>query len=215
MTCLCCSGQMKLKGAYSQCEWCGYARSSIPADTSLYGEENAAIGKQKQLSSVGTVLDNIRRDFVKRHVKAGRLLDYGCNYGHFITLFGNNGITAEGYDINPLNGFVIVPRGTFDAVTMWDVLEHIEGDPLALVKELLAKDSWLFISVPCVDGMPEDITASHHWKPGEHVHFFTARGLCAYLDKNGFSIEERNFDEGTVRTAGHHKNILSVAAVKR
>lgn len=213
MTCLCCGEKMQLKGAYSQCGSCGYARSSVSADTSLYGSENAAIGKRKQLSPIGIALDYIRHDFVKRHVKSGRLLDYGCNYGHFTTLFGNNGIKAEGYDINPLNGFVDVPRGTYTAISMWDVLEHIDGDPLAPVNKHLAKDSWLFLSVPCVDGMPTDISKSHHWKPGEHVHFFTAQGLCAYLEKSGFAVKELNFDEGHVRI-GDAKNILSVAAMK-
>ena len=78
------------------------------------------------------------------------LLDVGCAYGDFLTVAREHGFDVAGVDIDkPVaevarqRGFVVLddlleelalPGESFDAVTLWDVIEHV-GDPKALLAE--------------------------------------------------------------------------------
>ncbi len=78
------------------------------------------------------------------------LLDVGCAYGDFLTAAQEHGFDVTGVEIDkPVaeaarqRGFVIydgfleelaLPSESFDAVTLWDVIEHI-GAPKALLAE--------------------------------------------------------------------------------
>jgi 2-polyprenyl-3-methyl-5-hydroxy-6-metoxy-1,4-benzoquinol methylase len=103
-----------------------------------------------------------------RHGSKGLLLDVGCGRGEFVHAARQVGWKA--YGIDPNRHFVefarqrfelatvraadlddpSLPRGSFDAVTLNGVLEHIP-DPVATVRkaaELLARGGVLFFEVP-------------------------------------------------------------------
>lgn len=203
---------MEDKGVYAYCKRCAYARLKN-VDLSVYDADYASRAAAKQLSQIGVKLDKLRLQFVKKHLKPKRLLDIGCATGHFVNTAREDEIEAIGYDINPIYGFTDVPRGTFDAVTLWDCIEHSEGDPLSMIEPFLGKDSIVFISLPSIEGMPEDITKSHHFKP-EHIHYFSAYSLSRYLVEKHYFPIEINYDESFYRNTGNPKNIMSMAFVK-
>lgn len=78
------------------------------------------------------------------------LLDIGCAYGDFLVVAGEAGFRASGVEIDAPSaaiagerGFRVYPEplerlglaaGSFAAVTLWDVIEHVE-DPVSLVRE--------------------------------------------------------------------------------
>lgn len=78
------------------------------------------------------------------------LLDVGCAYGDFLTVAQEHSFNVTGVEIDkPVaevarqRGFVVyddfleelaLPGESFDAVTLWDVIEHV-GDPKALLAE--------------------------------------------------------------------------------
>ena len=70
-----------------------------------------------------------------------------------------------------------------EAITCLDSLEHIP-EP----EKLLAKvEKYVFVSMPIYDGM-NDCLNSKHYKPGEHLHYFTVRGLKLFMRQNGFDL---------------------------
>lgn len=88
---------------------------------------------------------------VRRHVAAGRLLDVGCATGDFLSEMARQpGWSVMGVEPSPDagryaagSGLTVVrgvlndgafAAGSFDAVTMWDVLEHVY-DPRAVIAE--------------------------------------------------------------------------------
>ena len=66
----------------------------------------------------------------------------------------------------------------FDAVTMWDTIEHLE-EPEKRLKRI-AKGALLFASIPVFDDL-RMIRASKHYRPGEHLYYWTAQGFRLLL----------------------------------
>lgn len=104
------------------------------------------------------------RRFLTRAGPPGRLLDVGCGYGFFLKLAQEAGWDAVGVDLDPqavayakdqlrvnalwgdLRDFH-VSDGSFDLVTLWNVLECVP-DPLDLLREIhrvLRPDGRVFI----------------------------------------------------------------------
>jgi len=108
-----------------------------------------------------------RLELIKKHIKAGKLLDVGCNYGIFLKLAKENNYDVYGVDIsypaveyakdkfklNVIQGTLKranFPSDYFDIISMFDVIEHIE-DPLSELIEInrvLKKDGLLFMTTP-------------------------------------------------------------------
>jgi len=84
--------------------------------------------------------------------RPGRLLDIGCGYGFFLKMAEERGWEVVGVDLDPkgiayakerlrVNAFlgnlrdVHLPDGSFDLVTLWNVVECVP-DPLELLRQL-------------------------------------------------------------------------------
>ncbi len=96
-------------------------------------------------------------------VPSGRLLDVGCSSGHFLKVALDHGYDIHGVEPNPeMAKFATeslklpkiqcgtlhaahYPDASFDAVTLWDVLEHVEdpGGILEEVRRVLRPGGWL------------------------------------------------------------------------
>ena len=108
-----------------------------------------------------------------KHCKKGRLLDIGCATGHFPHYVREHSQwEAEGVEPNAEAasfakeqfglqvhvGYLSnldLPSHSFDAVTMWDVLEHVPDphDLLQQIKLILKPDGILLIRVPVLDSL--------------------------------------------------------------
>jgi SAM-dependent methyltransferase len=103
-------------------------------------------------------------DRLEALVSPGRLLDVGCSYGAFLQLARERGWDAEGVELSTVtaefarrerglrvfDGTVeqaAFPDDRFQAVTLWDVVEHFD-DPVATLSEInriLAPGGILFV----------------------------------------------------------------------
>lgn len=140
-----------------------------------------------------------------------KILDWGCGDGAFIRS-KTNGHYVDGYDINPNSPFrdAALIGLPWDAVTMWDVIEHLK-DPDDFVRRL--KCQWLFLSTPNVDGV--NLAAGwKHYKPDEHQHYFSTKSMMSMLRRCGYGVHELNDNEGTLRDPHHPAAILAVVAKK-
>jgi 2-polyprenyl-3-methyl-5-hydroxy-6-metoxy-1,4-benzoquinol methylase len=112
-------------------------------------------------------------DLVKSHVSEGPVLDVGAGGGAFLARISVLFPGSEGIDLHPVlyeicrrAGLQISReplesaqwdgrRGAFGAVSMWDVIEHV-NDPLAMCKkawQLLREGGVLLLDTPTRDGL--------------------------------------------------------------
>ncbi|MBF6628832.1 MAG: methyltransferase domain-containing protein [Proteiniphilum sp.] len=105
---------------------------------------------------------------VKRHLKRdhARLLDIGCGTGYFLnaakegrfTVTGiekddrarEKAITRFGLDVRDENAFFGLERSSYDVVTLWHVLEHLEdlNERIDKIGEILSPDGRVVIALP-------------------------------------------------------------------
>jgi 2-polyprenyl-3-methyl-5-hydroxy-6-metoxy-1,4-benzoquinol methylase len=104
---------------------------------------------------------------VNQHVSRGTILDYGCGTGMFLKVCQDAGWKAYGMEPDEgarnlaaeqgLNVFsdkerlqIYITNQTFDAITLWHVLEHVTDleATLSFFQKKLNKDGALIIAVP-------------------------------------------------------------------
>ena len=122
----------------------------------------------------------------------GRVVDIGIGSGQFVETRGSG---TWGYDVNPLGIRWLLDRGLWwdpwfratPNATTWDSLEHMDRPELLLQRVQLR----LFVSIPIFRDKAHAL-GSKHWKPGEHVWFFTRDGLVRWMKTWGFGLLEEN-----------------------
>ena len=148
-----------------------------------------------------------RRRWVERSVSSGRLLDIGCGCGHFLAVLNSRRWSAQGIDISPLavrrarqrfnvrceaRPFAELPdswRGCFDAVTMWDVIEHVP-DPFAALScaaSMLRPGGSLFLSTPDISAIAARMLGKrwHYIDPMQHLCLFSRDSLIQLCARTG------------------------------
>lgn len=144
---------------------------------------------------MGAALTAARVDMVQRHFD-GEVLDVGIGGGRFVIESGGNGFDVNEEAVQWLksrNAYADPYKGVA-AITCWDSLEHVP-DPEALVRSV---GEWVFVSMPVYKDQA-DCLKSKHFKPGEHLHYWSVRGLIGWFAKINFGcveINERESDLG-------------------
>jgi predicted TPR repeat methyltransferase len=148
-------------------------------------------------TELGKALMQARVNFVEKHYR-GPLIDIGIGSGAFVELRRKRSQRTYGYDINPAGIEWLQQRHLFldpyltrfDAITLWDVLEHIPDFQLLLsnVRE------WVFLSLP-IFYSAEHALNSKHFRPLEHYWYFTRHGLIHAMQICGFElVSESNIE---------------------
>lgn len=171
--------------------------------------------------------------------RPGRVLDVGCGRGFLLDAFRRRGWTVEGTEmsaassaharevlkipvhVGPLEGLRL-PASSFDAVTLWHVLEHVTT-PVAILEEihrLLRPGGVVLVSVPNF-GSPEARAAGPGWfhlDVPRHLVHFTAETLDEALRGAGFApvgssayapeFDAFSFVQSTLNRLGLRQNAL-------
>ncbi len=147
----------------------------------------------------------------------GRLLDVGCATGEFLALAREQGWQAQGVELSPAAARAARDRhglevftgdlagaafadASFDAVTMWDVLEHV-ADPraeLAEVRRILKYDGVFIVELPNLRSFDAALFGPY-WiglDMPRHFHVFPASTLAVLLQESGFRIRSRRCSSG-------------------
>ncbi len=149
---------------------------------------------------VANAVNRGRCEMLAFHLKPGAsVLDIGAGTGAFVRAANAAGFRASGFDVMPraierlkAEGLYDTDVESFDAVTMWDSLEHMES-PADWLRRV-PRDGWLFLSLPVFKSL-SNIRASKHYRPGEHLTYWTAEGLIDWLRHYGFRIACRSNHE--------------------
>jgi len=154
-----------------------------------------------------------RMAVVRRHfAQAGRVLDVGCAAGFFLRVMKDEGwqvtglepsdaIRAHAADLigaenvhGELLGEAELDPGSFDLITLWDVIEHIPDAVAALkeAKKLLAPGGKLLIETQNVDSRAARVLGKRwqHYKHAEHIYHFNPKTIRNLLDQAGLEILE-------------------------
>lgn len=144
---------------------------------------------------MGAALTRARVELVSKFVKPDTVLDIGIGGGRFVEESGGYGYDVSNEAIQWLcqsrrHLDPYLPGVNVEAVSCWDSLEHIP-DPERLLTRV---QRWLFVSMPIYTGLA-DVLASKHYKPGEHLHYWTFPGFVAWCERQGFQLVEANHAE--------------------
>ncbi len=156
-------------------------------------------------------------EVVRRWTKPGTLLDAGCSTGLFLDQARSAGYEVEGVEFSRASAdfarshfglsvtdgdihAVSAAPGSFDTITMFDVIEHVP-DPmrdLAAIHRLLKPGGTFVVSTPNIDGIFPRLSlkvakALDYWphpEPPHHLYQFSVKTLSVMLEKAGFEAGE-------------------------
>lgn len=199
MNCPCCHCENYHSWALSgllKCASCGHLWQE-KIEPIKYGKEYL-----KTYAGRPTIeLSWVRLAFLYLYKHDGCILDIGYGDGEFIRQASRAGYMALGYDnhaddIGVMTVKELVP-GAFDVVTMFDSFEHMPD----LDEPFKASPSLFVVTVPWLpsDVTDESIREWRHYKPNEHLHYFTEKSLISIMSRHGYGMETRKPIEDLIR----------------
>jgi SAM-dependent methyltransferase len=233
-----------------RCQACGFAW--VPEgllftrrDLSIYEDDELDLYAQdrdyyRDPGAVDAAHDKV--DWVARYVaRGGRLLDVGANVGTFVAQAKDRwdaiGLEPSAAAVTwgrahlgaPLEVGSIVDEvpayvGRFDAVTLFDVVEHLD-DPAAALRQCrryLAPGGRLFITTPDI-GSPGARLLGRGWyylDLDQHISMFSAATLTTLLRREGFRVLARrtfgrryrfSYIERRLENLSHQSVVLRIA----
>lgn len=161
---------------------------------------SSAAGQELRMRAEADARAQVLRKFGCRDV-----LEVGCGPGHFLDAVRELGMRVEGVDrartaAGPrARGHTIhdcwlqdlAPvAARFDAVAMWEVIEHVPDpkDMLVHARKWLRPGGFLALSTPSSSGLPARALGARFPMvcPPDHLALFSRRGLTALLTGAGF-----------------------------
>jgi 2-polyprenyl-3-methyl-5-hydroxy-6-metoxy-1,4-benzoquinol methylase len=159
---------------------------------------------RRRLNTIGALL--------KQLPTAIRVLDVGCSRGSFLAAGARLGFHMEG--VEPAENIAAAARAgglkvhtgllgdigfaaaSFDAVTLFEVIEHLK-EPLTLLREcrrVLKPGGLLVLSTGntaswTVAAMRERWDYFHIAKDGGHISFYNPRSVALLASRSGFAVE--------------------------
>ncbi len=140
--------------------------------------------------------------------KEGSILDVGCGTGAFLACMKEakwsfTGLEPDatarqkakelyGLHLEETEEFVRLPEKSFDAITMWHVLEHVHDlhEYIQQLKNLLKPEGKIFIAVPNYTSYDAAVY-KEFWAAYDvprHLHHFSPRSMQTLISKHGMKI---------------------------
>ena len=136
----------------------------------------------RQNSRSAEKIAKVRWNFI-RQLNPRFVLDFGSGVGWF-RAYKPEGIEVDSFDIGPYPQTGIL-RDYYNLICFWDVLEHISG--FDSIKDVLTLTDYVALCVPI---KPEKalLETWKHFKPGEHLNYFTEKSLDETFKKYSFHL---------------------------
>lgn len=143
--------------------------------------------------------------------QTGRLLDVGCATGEFLAAARSRGWETHGVETSrvaasraeEIAGAQVhvgtldtaqYPDGWFDAVTLWDVIEHVQSPSsyVARIQRLVRPGGIFALTTPNIRSVSYALLRRHWWVvgPNDHIYYFAPRTMARLLTKHDFAIHQ-------------------------
>lgn len=157
-----------------------------------YAEDYFKNYVKREGTHIANKLNNGRRALVDKYLLDQAVVDIGVGSGEFIKARPN----TFGYDINhhalkwlTRQNLYTDNFDSFMGFTFWDVIEHV-SDPNIYFK-WIPVGAYLFTSLPIMPSL-DKVRRSKHFKPGEHLFYWTEGGFVDWMKLYGFELIEKN-----------------------
>ena len=190
------------------------AQTLYPPGTNLnsyYESEEYDSHKNEQKSVVGrlylfaqNVMFAYKKRIIKNNVNGKSLLDYGAGVGNFTAYLKGFNYKVMALEPNKKASSLVAEKGiscvhkledlstdaSFDAITLWHVLEHLE-DPKAVLQKLknhLNQEGVLVLAAPNFNS-PDAKYYNNEWAALDvprHLWHFTSKGLITFTTSCGY-----------------------------
>lgn len=147
---------------------------------------------QYDSTKMGEALTRFRYKFVQKFWR-GETVDIGIGAGRFVQESGGKGFDVNKSAVKWLKNndlFVDPYKQKVDAITCWDSLEHIP-EPVKLLDQV---NKWVFMAIPVFEDANK-VHKSKHFRPGEHIWYFSERGLIKWMAQHGFRLVGHSDEE--------------------
>ncbi|MBO7202850.1 MAG: class I SAM-dependent methyltransferase [Paludibacteraceae bacterium] len=205
------------------CEQCGFRfTQNFPDEDKIsrYYETSDYISHSNTQKGIVNKIYHFVRSFMLRRKanliekiaekKQGTLLDFGCGIGFFLNEMNRRGWSVQGIEKSEearrfaekqfgLNIFsnekvASLDSKTYDVITSWHSMEHIEflNQTIDQLQMALKDDGVWFLAVPNSVSMDEKIYKSY-WAAYDvprHLWHFSPKSMSALLQKHGLTIQE-------------------------
>lgn len=150
-----------------------------------------------------------RLDYIHKYCIGGTLLDAGCGFGTFLLRAKEKGYHVTGCDISheaaremKKKRIRVVtaaidsdkfPKGPFDIITGWDVIEHVLSPAQSFNALSLSqkRGGFLFLTTPNLESIDAKIMGTGWYgfkRIPEHLYYFTPSTIGRYLKKSGYEV---------------------------
>lgn len=205
----------------SACAACTlYFTQDVPDADSIghyYKSENYISHTNTSKGLINSLYQSVRKRTLKQKrkliekatgISKGSLLDVGSGTGAFAHTMKQAGWQVKGLEpdkdartvakelyqleLGDTDQLSSLPATSFDAITLWHVLEHVHDlqDYMAKLKGLLKENGKLFIAVPNYTSQDAADYKEHWaaWDVPRHLYHFSPRSMKTLVEKHGLKI---------------------------
>lgn len=183
------SDRLHAANALSKCDNCQHI---FQTDLNVTASYDASYAHQYDHRPVKE-MSELRWDFIQSHMNmplGSRILDVGYGNGAFLKHARSVGMDIYGVDLHTEDfGVPVVTLETklhFDLICFFDSLEHFPD--LRPILNLRADN--VIVSIPDTPSwLLSNPNAWRHYKPGEHLHYFSRRSLDLFMLAWGVGVK--------------------------